>query len=474
MRKWFAPRDMTQGTPWRVIAAFAVPMLIGNFAQQLYNTVDSAVVGQYVGVEALAAVNSAMPAMFLLLALFMGIATGTGIRVSQYFGARDKEKLSVVIGNCLTMTAITSAVIMVVGTLSIYPLLRVFNTPPEILEMTATYLQVVFLGVAGSLYYNMMSGILRGLGDSLSALGFLLLSAALNVVLDLWFVISFGWGVFGVALATIISQATSAVLCYVKLSRMSDIFAISKDTLRLRKDVSMDIIKLGLPAGLTQMIFSLAMMLVLRLENSFGVAFVAASGIVKRVDGYAMMPNFSFGMAMTTYIGQNVGARKYDRLKTGARQGTLMAVVVAIVLTGLILVFGRGIMHIFTDSEPIINTAMTMLRILALGYIAMAVLQSMGGVMRGAGDTVTPMIISLVTSVLIRVVLAYVLVEVSKTPEQPLGRPEMIYVSLLVTWVTGAFINYLAYRYGHWRRKLPQIEQHAGGPMPAAMEEESA
>ncbi len=471
IRKWFAPRDMTRGTPWKVIGAFALPMLIGNFAQQLYNTVDSAVVGKYVGVGALAAVNSAMPAMMLLLALFMGIATGTGIRVSQYFGAKDKENLSVVIGNCLTLTAITAVIIMVLGSISIYPLLRIFNTPPEIIDMTATYLYVVFLGVAGSLYYNMMSGILRGLGDSLSALGFLLLSAALNVVLDLWFVISFGWGVFGVSLATIISQVVSAVLCYIKLSRMTDVFVINKQTLRLRKDVVMDIIKLGLPAGVTQMIFSLAMMLVLRLENSFGVNFVAATGIVKRVDGYAMMPNFTFGMAMTTYIGQNVGARKYDRLKAGAKQGSIMAVLVAVVLTVLILIFGRGIMHIFTDEESVVDTAMTMMRILAFGYIAMAVLQTMGGVMRGAGDTVTPMAISIITSVLIRVSLAYVLVEMSKTPGQPLGKPEMIYISLLITWVSGAVINYFAYRYGRWRRKLPQEGQPLPEQVPITMEE---
>ncbi len=461
IRKWFAPRDMTKGTPWKVIAAFAVPMLIGNFAQQLYNTVDSAVVGQYVGLEAFAAVNSATPAMMLLLALFMGISTGAGIRVSQYFGAKDRENLSVVIGNCLTLTALTSAIIMVVGTISIDPLLRLFNTPEAIFGMTSTYLRVIFIGVAGSLYYNILSGILRGLGDSLSALGFLLLSAALNVVLDLWFVISFGWGVFGVALATVISQVVSAVLAYIKLTRMKESFELTRDTFRLRGEVVKDIIKLGVPAGVTQMIFSLAMMMVLRLENSFGVDFVATASLVKRVDGYAMMPNFSFGMAMTTYIGQNVGARKFDRLKTGARQGTIMAVLVATVLTGLILVFGRGIMHIFTKEEHVIDLAMVMMRILALGYIAMAVLQCMGGVMRGAGDTVTPMAISIATSVFIRVILAYALVEMSKTPELPNGRPEMIYVSLLITWLSGAFINYLAYRYGRWRRKLPQAGEHA-------------
>lgn len=463
---------MTRGTPWKVIAAFAIPMLIGNFAQQLYNTVDSAVVGNYVGDNALAAVNTAMPVMQLLLALFMGIATGTGIRVSQYFGAKDKDKLSIVIGNCLTLTALIAVFTMVLGTVGTYPLLSLFNVPPEIIDWTAQYLQIIFLGIVGFLYYNILSGILRGMGDSLSALGFLLISTALNVVLDLWFVISFGWGVAGVALATVISQWISGILCYIKLSRMKDVFVISRDSLRLRRDVVVDIVKLGVPAGVTQMIFSFAMMAVMRLENSFGVQFITASSIVKRVDGYAMMPNFSFGMAMTTYIGQNVGARKYDRLKVGARQGTLLAIIVATTLTAAILFFGRGIMHIFTDTQSIIDQAMALMKILAAGYIAMAVIQCLGGVMRGAGDTVTPMMISIFTSVFTRVSLAYLLVHLSKSGENPIGRPDMIYVSLLITWLTGAFVNFLAYRYGPWRRKLPEDMHAVLEPVPAITMEE--
>lgn len=464
IKQLFAPREMTSGTPWKSILMFAAPMLMGNFAQQLYSTVDSAVVGKYVGDNALAAVNSTMPVLHFLLALFVGIATGAGIRVSQFFGAHDRVSLSRVIGNCITLTAITALIVMVIGIPLVDPLLRLLQTPPEIVKWTGDYLRIVFWGIATMMYYNILSGILRGMGDSFSALGFLLLSAGLNVALDLWFVITFRWGVAGVALATVISQGVSGFLCLVKLKSMGHVFDLTWKHLRLDKDTVKDIIALGLPSGLTQATFSLAMLIVLRLENSFGAAFIAMSGIVKRVDGFAMLPNFSFGQAMTTYIGQNVGARRYDRLRAGAKQGLIMAVGTAIVLTGAILLFGRGIMHIFTDTGYIIDNAMQMMIILAPGYIAMAVTQVFSGVMRGAGDTVTPMAISMVVSVFIRVLLAYFLVEISKTPQDPLGNFQMIYISLMLTWVSGALINTYFYRRGTWKRKLPAIvkeESHA-------------
>ncbi|MDD4710896.1 MAG: MATE family efflux transporter, partial [Eubacteriales bacterium] len=294
IKQLFAPREMTSGTPWKSILMFAAPMLMGNFAQQLYSTVDSAVVGKYVGDNALAAVNSTMPVLHFLLALFVGIATGAGIRVSQFFGAHDRVSLSRVIGNCITLTAITALIVMVIGIPLVDPLLRLLQTPPEIVKWTGDYLRIVFWGITTMMYYNILSGILRGMGDSFSALGFLLLSAGLNVALDLWFVITFRWGVAGVALATVISQGVSGLLCLVKLKAMGHVFDLTWKHLRLDKDTVKDIIALGLPSGLTQATFSLAMLIVLRLENSFGAAFIAMSGIVKRVDGFAMLPNFSF------------------------------------------------------------------------------------------------------------------------------------------------------------------------------------
>jgi len=257
----------------------------------------------------------------------------------------------------------------------------------------------------------------------------------------------------GVAIATVLSQVISAALSYIKLTRMSQTFDINRHTLRLKQETVRDVLRLGMPSGATQAIFSLAMLVVQRLQNSFGPLFVATAIISMRVDGFAMMPNFSFGMAMTTYTGQNVGAGKLERVRQGARQGTLMAVGVAVVMTSAVLIFGRAIMSLFTQTEIIIDTGMRLIRILSLGFIAMAVTQSLSGVMRGAGDAMTPMWISLLVSVALRVPLSYWLVDLSRTPDNPAGRPEMIYYAMLATWVTGALVNLLAFRYGRWRRK---------------------
>ncbi len=456
IRALFSPRDMTQGAPWLNILLFAVPMLIGNFVQQLYSTVDAAVVGKYVGPGALAAVGGTMPVLNFLLSLFVGIATGAGIRVSQYFGAKNRLMLSKAIGSCMTLVFLCALLMMAVALPLIRPLLKLLDTKPEIFEWEASYLTIFFYGILFFLAYNMFSGILRGLGDSFSALLFLMLSAALNVVLDLWFVIRFRLGVPGVALATVIAQGVSSVLCLMKLRSMRDVFDLSRQSLKPDKAMSLDILKLGLPSGITQASFSAAMLMVLRLQNTFSLAFLSANTIVVRVDGFAMLPNFSYGQAMTTFIGQNVGARRLDRVRRGARQGTLIALITSAALTVAILLFGRGIMHIFTDETALIDQGMELMKILALGYIAMSVTQCLSGVMRGAGDTVTPMAISIFVSVFIRVTLAYGLVALSRTADNPVGDPRMIYVSLLATWVTGALLNTALYRMGRWKRRLPE------------------
>lgn len=364
--------------------------------------------------------------------------------------------LSKAIGNCMTMVFLCAVLMMAVGLPLIRPLLRLLDTKPEIFEWEASYLSIYFYGMLFFLSYNMFSGILRGLGDSFSALLFLMISAGLNVVLDLWFVIVFRLGVPGVALATVIAQGVSATLCLMKLRSMRDVFDLNRQSLKLDKSVSLDILKLGLPSGITQASFSAAMLMVLRLQNTFTLAFLSANTIVIRVDGFAMLPNFSYGQAMTTFIGQNVGARRLDRVRLGARQGTLIALATSAVLTVTILLFGRGIMHIFTDENAIIDQGMGLMKILALGYVAMSVTQCLSGVMRGAGDTVTPMAVSIFVSVFIRVTLAYALVALSRTADNPVGDPKMIYVSLLATWVTGALINTALYRMGRWKRKLPE------------------
>lgn len=453
IRKFLEPVDMTVGSPWKKIVLFAVPMLVGNIAQQLYNTVDSVVVGNYVGDNALAAVGSAGPILNLLIVLFVGISVGAGIMVSQYFGAREREKLSVTIGNCITLTAIATLFVMIAASLVARPLLELLGTPESIIDWCHSYLLILFIGSAGLAYYNILSGVLRGLGDSMSALVYLLVSTVLNIILDLLFVVKLGMGVNGVALATVIAQFISALLCLLRLMKMKEYFDMHKTHLRIQKKYSGMIIRLGLPSGITQAILSMAMIVVQSLTNSFGEMFIAANVIVMRVDGFAMMPNFSFGTAMTTYAGQNVGARQDERVVAGAKQGTLIAVVISAVITGLILLFGKFLMGIFTKTPELVELSRDMMGILAVGYIAMAVTQSLSGVMRGAGDTMTPMWISIATTILIRVPIAYGISYLTRTPQLPNGRQECIFISLLISWVLGALITYVFYRRGKWKEK---------------------
>ena len=449
----FGQVDMTEGKPWEKIAIFTVPMLLGNIAQQLYNTVDSIVVGRYVGDNALAAVGSASPIFNLLLVLFVGISMGAGIMVSQYYGSHDRENLSRTIGSTVTLTAAASLLLMIAGSLAIRPLLVLLDTPESILDWCTSYLMILLWGIAGLAYYNILCGILRGLGDSLSALIYLLIATVINIVLDVVFVAGFHMEVAGVALATVIAQLISAVLCILKLRRMTEFFDMKAEYLKPDGRNLGTVIRLGLPSGLTQAIFSLAMVVVQSLTNSFGEMIIAANVIIMRVDGFAMMPNFSFGTAMTTYAGQNVGARQYDRVKQGARQGTLIAVCTSAAITGLILLFGPHLMGVFTNTEELAQLSADMMKILAVGYIAMAVTQSLSGVMRGAGDTVTPMWISLLTTVAVRVPLAYGLVWLTRTPELPQGRYESLWISLLSSWVLGAVATFILYRVGRWKKK---------------------
>ena len=453
LRNLFSAKDMTVGAPWQRIAEFAVPMLLGNIAQQLYNTVDSIVVGKYVGDNALAAVGSSSPILNLLLALFVGISTGAGIIISQRFGAGDRKGLSRAIGNCISLAAIASLIILVVGPLISRPMLELLDTPTSIIDWCADYLNIFFIGASGFIFYNILSGVLRGMGDSASALVFLIVSTILNIGLDIWFVAGFGMGVPGVSLATVLAQGISAVLCYFKLMGMRDVFDLNLEQLKLRKDTALKIIKLGLPSGITQAIFSVAMLVVQTLTNSLGEMVIAANVIIMRVDGFAMMPNMTFGQTMSVYTGQNVGAGKLDRVHKGTKQGLLMAAGLSAAITVILLFLNKFLFGFFTDTVELIHLAGRMMRIMAVGYVAVSVTQVLGGVMRGCGDTTTPMWISMITTIALRIPVAYGMAYLTASPEWPNGHPFSLSTSLLVSWTMGAIITLIAYRRGKWRQK---------------------
>ena len=451
--QFFAPRDMTVGSTTSAIVQFTVPLLIGNIAQQLYSTVDSIVVGHYVGDNALAAVGASGPVNNLLLVLFVGISTGAGIMVSQYFGARDRKLLSKAIGNTMVLTLLVGILMTVGGVLLSRPFLELLDTPPEIVDMAADYLRIIFIGIIGFAFYNILSGILRGLGDSFMPLVFLLICSAMNTVLDVWFVAGLKMGVAGAAWATILSWAVSAVLCLIKILRMRDELVLNRRAFQLDGKLCKELIFLGLPSGATQAVFSLSMLVVQSLTNSLGTDVIACNTIIMRVDGFAMMPNFSFGMAMTTFVGQNVGANRMDRVEEGTKNGLKLGIGTAIVLVLCLIFFGVYLIELFTQTEALIDLSVHMLRLLAVGYIAMAVTQILSGAMRGAGDTVSPMWISLVTTVVIRVPVAYLLAFLTRNEARPNGEPYALFLSMLISWVMGAVITVIVFRRGKWKNK---------------------
>lgn len=451
----FGAQDMTQGSPVGNLVRFSVPLLIGNLAQQLYSTVDSIVVGNYVGDTALAAVGASGPILNLLLVLFMGVSVGASIMVSQYYGAGERDNLTATVGTTITATLVSAVFIMIVGPLITHPVMSLLDTPADIYEMSCTYLIILFSGIIGSAYYNIISGVLRGLGDSIMPLIFLIVACVLNIGLDIWFVAGFRMGVAGVAWATIIAQFISGALCLLRLVRMKDVFTVTPRTLIPQAVFVKRLVKLGLPSGLTQAIFSFAMIIIQSLTNSFGTAVIAANTVVMRVDGFAMMPNFTFGTAMTTYTGQNIGASRIDRVEEGTKSGLKMGLCVSVVLVGLILLFGKYLMEMFTSTPEVIELGQQMLRTLAVGYVAMAVTQILSGVMRGAGDTMTPMWISIITTVVVRVPVAYGL-EFLTRPEggaMGSGAPTPLFLSLLISWVVGAILTAVAYKMGRWKKK---------------------
>lgn len=453
MRAFFGTRDMTTGKPMRALLQFSIPLLIGNFAQQLYSTADSIIVGKFVGDNALAAIGVSMPVLNLLLVLFMSISTGASIVVSQWFGAKDRAELSKAVGNALVLVFIGGLLSTILGLAVTRPIMRLIGTPEEIFDMACQYLEILFAGLIAVAFYNIISGILRGMGDTVTPLFFLLICCGLNVVLDYVFVAKFGWSVMGAAVATILAQAVSAVLCIARLFRMRDELDLNRSTVRLDTGRSKQLLRLGLPAGATQGIFSMAMLVVQALVNSMGTMVAACSIAVMRVDGFAMLPNFTFGMAISTYVGQNIGARLMDRVDQGVKEAVRIAMAVSITLTIALLFFGRDMIGWFTETEAIRDLGMHQLRILAVGYIAMGIMQVFSGIMRGAGDTLPSMWISLVVTVCVRVPVAYIWAYFTRTPQWPNGSPDSLYFSLLLSWLMGALLNYLWYRRGNWREK---------------------
>ena len=437
--------DMTQGKPWKQLLLFTIPLLVGNMFQQMYSTADAIILGRFVGDYALGAVGSSIPIFFLIMVLMMGISMGAGVMVSQYFGAKKREELSQTVGASITLTTILGVVMMVVGPFLTRPLLILLETPAEILDDSVLYMNVLLIGVLGMAYFNILSGILRGLGDAFSPLLYLAITSVLNVLLNILFIPVLGLGVYGAAMGTVLAQGFTSLLCLRRLMKMRDVFDMHFKYLLPQREYIQKVLWLGVPSGASQAVFAISMMIVQPLANGFGPLFLAVNIIVMRIDGFVMMPNFSFGNAITVYAGQNVGAGKMDRVEQGTKECSIMAVGTSLVMVTIILIFGRQIAGLFTQTEEVIEMSMQMLRILAVGYVIFSVNMVLWGVIRGAGDAITPLVGSIINTVVIRVPTAYLFVHW-------LGRPQALFYSLLAGWTSITIIAAIFYKLGFWRR----------------------
>lgn len=441
--------DMTEGKPWRLILMFTLPMLAGNLFQQLYNTVDAIVVGRYVGPNALGAVSTSFPAIFLLVSAIFGLTMGMGIIISQFYGAGQHDKVRTAVSTSYVATIVAAIVMTFVGLLLIEPLLHLLNVPEEIFADSLEYARIYFFGIFFMFGYNILAGTLRSLGDSRSPLIFLVISAVTNIILDIYFVASLGWGVAGVAWATLIAQGVSMVLCYIYIYFRVPLIAFTPSQFVFDWDILKSMIKLGVPSAIQQSVFSLGMMALQGLVNSFGTTTLAAYAAGNKVDSFVAMPIMNFGQALSTFCGQNVGAWKLDRVKEGLWSTLKMSLLVCAFTSVTLFFAGPLVLQVFLDPNDLANVEVLAqgqqyLQTMALFYWCFALMNTFSGVLRGCGDTLTPMITSLV-SLSVRIGVAYMLA--------PTLGHNSIWVSFPAGWAAGAIIPVLRYASGKWREK---------------------
>lgn len=437
--------DMTSGNPYRLILLFTAPLLLGNVFQQLYNMVDSMVVGNFIGEHALAAVGTGFPIIFMLSSLFMGLSVGATIMISQYYGAKDMENVRGTVNTIYTATMVGIIPLTVIGILSSEPLLRLMNVPDDgTLEMAKIYMLVIFIGMIGNLGFNINAGILQGFGDSRTSLLFLAVAAIINIVLDLVFTFC-GMGVFGVALATIIAQVASWLFGVYFINKHYTFLHISLFQFQFNRSLFNKAIRLGVPSGIQQALFSVGIMAMQALVNSYGSSFIAGFNGSNKIDTFVFLPIQSISSAVTTYVGQNVGAARLDRVKRGTKAGLVLGVSGSLLISGLVYPLSALLMRMFSQSPDVISAGVSYLHSLLPFYFLCAILFILSAVLRGAGSMVVPMAASIISLWIARIPISYWIAG-------QFGK-DFIYYSYPVSWALGVVIVLIYYLQGGWKKK---------------------
>ena len=444
--------NMTTGAPWRQITAFALPVLLSQVFQQLYNTVDALIVGKFLGDGALAAVTSSGPLIFLLISFFEGLTLGAGVAISRYFGANDPARVERAVHTNILVSAISGLLLTGLGVWLTPHILRWMDTDPEVLPDAIAYFRYYFTGVLAVVLYNACKSIMNALGDSRRPLYYLLLSSAVNVVLDLLFIAGFGWGVWSAAVATTVSQAISMILCLIHLSGPRAAFRLQWRKLRIDRALFGEIVRYGLPSGVQNSVISLANVVVQANINTFGKLAVAACGTYSKLEGFAFLPITSFTMALTTYTGQNLGAREYDRAKKGARFGILCAITVAELIGLALYILMPQLARLFSETPEVIRMATRQARTIAPFFCLLAYSHAVASVLRGAGKAVVPMIVMLGVWCVLRI--TYITLIMRVTHELL-----FIYLAYPITWSISSILYFLYYHFSDW---IHGFEKKAG------------
>jgi len=439
-------KDLTVGKESRVIFYFALPMLLGNVFQQLYNIVDSVIVGNYIGKEALAAVGASFPVIFVLISLVIGVSIGSTIIISQFFGAKDFVNVKKTIDSLLIFLFFASIIITIIGLVFSENIFRAMDLPESIIPDAVAYFNIILYGLILMFGFNAISSILRGLGDSKTPLYFLIISTVLNIILVVLFVRVFGWGIKGSAIATVIAQGVAFILGVIYLNRFHDIIRFSFVDIKFHRDIFIKSLKIGIPSGLQQTFVALGMMALLRFVNGFGTNTIAAYTVAGRIDSFAMLPAMNFSMALSTFVGQNMGANKLERVKNGYKWTLLMTSVFSVITTIVAILFGSQIMSLFNQDPDVIRIGHSYLIIVCSFYIVFSTMFITQGVIRGAGDTLIPMFITLFSLWILRIPFAYILSRTMGT--------DGIWWSIPIAWTFGMVASGIYYYTGRWKNKL--------------------
>jgi len=439
-------KNLTEGNSGSLIFKFAIPMLIGNVFQQLYNVVDSIIVGRYLGKQALAAVGASFPLIFMMISFVVGVAIGTTIIISQYFGAKDIKMVKRSIETMYVFLFFASITVTILGISLSGPIFRLINLPEDVMPQAITYFNVYLTGTVFFFGFNGISSVLRGLGDSKTPLYFLVFSTVMNVILVWLFVAVFKWGVAGSAWATVIAQAGAFFTGIIYLNRTHEIVKLNSLKLVFDRAIFRKSIMIGLPTGLQQTFVSMGMLAVTRIVNGFGTDAIAAYSVAMRLDSLAGMPAMNFGAALSTFVGQNLGANKPERVKQGFKATFMMSGALALLTSLFVIVFRQQLMHLFTDDVAVIAIGAEYLVIVSSFYIFFSAMFVIGGVMRGAGDTLIPMFITLFALWVIRIPAAWILSRYFGV--------DGIWWSIPVAWFIGMTLSYMYYLKGNWKTKV--------------------